>query len=254
MSDPEVAMPEPAAAAAAETAEMPTSDEALLSPESEAAQEPVERIAQTQEALSRLVELAASYAHPFRRDVQRVEYVFDPQGIDPENGQPGAVVEKNIPVQTGAPGLQTIDLRTYAGGDESAVYHLSLSFLPPSADQPAASTALMLSGEWPLGLAPNLSGNAHAAQASGRRIQDFMYSPGASSVPVREADFSYLAWYRPVGGERSYNATQPQMDIILKLLADAHVMNGHEKGPKLAELVPEVAALAPQVAVSAEAA
>lgn len=218
-----------------------TSTEKILAPEDEAAPESAERIQAAEAALQKLVNAAKNDAHPFKRKIVKVEYVHDPNTIDPENGRMGAIVSRNVEVPSGDEALKTIDLRTYPSADTDEAYFLSVSF-PEVAD--GAPRTIMLSIESPIDLGFRFD-LVDAARAGvfplGRRLQDFLYTPGASAVPVRQADFSYALNYRPIGDQTTFEATQGHMDVMYGLLADAHV--GDRSGAKVVDLVPEFADL-----------
>ena len=208
----------------------------IQSPEVAEQSPSAERITEIQTALGRLYSEASDYSQPFSRDIRRVENQFDPDGIDPENGHKGLIIEKNIDVDTGDPSLRTIQLRTFVGEDDSSAYRMSLSYKPN--EDGSVPTEFMLSGEWPLSTEIPITNNPIKAQAQGRRFQDFMFSTGATDVPVRQADFTFVAWYRPIGQEQRFDVTREYMDQVLKIVADATVMDGKKKGPTVRELVP----------------
>lgn len=220
--------------------------ETILAPEDESAPESPERIAETKSALDALVEQAKEFARPFNRDIERVEHIFDPNAVDPENGMMGAVVEKRIKVITSDEQLKTIQLRTFPDPNSDAAYHLSVSFLPDADGLPGGS-AIMFSIESPadLGFRFGLNDATRSGlDVQGRRIQDYLYSNGTDKIPVRQADFSLGYNYRPVGAETAYEAKSGEMDVLLGILAEANVMSGNEKGPKTKDLVPALGKLA----------
>ena len=208
----------------------------IQSPEVAEQSPSAERIAEIQTALGRLYSEASDHSQPFERDIRRVEHVFNPDGVDPENGRLGEFIERNIDVDTGDPSLRTIQLRTFVGEDDSSAYRMSLIYKPN--EDGSMPAEFMLSGEWPLDTGTPLTDNLIQAQAQGRRFQDFMFTAGAENVPVRQADFTFVAWYRPVGGEKRFDVTSEYMDQVLKIVADATVMDGKKKGPTVRELVP----------------
>lgn len=211
----------------------PTPTEAPTAP----ALEPQERIARTKKSLDQLATQAAGSSHAFDRN------------IETETGGRGVSGYETWWTTLPQPNdkLRSIDLRTYPDPNLDAAYVMSLSYSPDANGTPVANTPLMLSIESPRALAPfslNLEGAVAAGVSpKGVRIQDFLYHNDATTVPVREADFTHVFSYRADGHRSSYDATKPQMDVMLGLLADAHVMNGKEKGPKAVTLVPDLKTL-----------
>jgi len=198
--------------------------------EQEASPESVERIAQTMVVLTGLVEQAKEHSHPFRRNIVR------PVGDGYWH-----------PVESPQAGLRSIDLRTYTGPDSDEAFHLTLSY-----DEANPDDMLMLSLESPV--TPANPYQFMEAAGAGvipvcRRFQDFLYSSGADTVPVQEADYSYVYDYRPMGHAARYDATKEYMDTILGLLKNATVVEQAPRGlpnkriARVDELMPEVSAL-----------
>lgn len=254
MSEP---VPPPEPIAEATTSDAPPTPEQeghpvseLLAPVDPASPESGDRITATNAALDSLKEAAKGSAHPFRRNIEKVQYVPDTRS---QAAGTGLLVEQRVPVETGDERLHTIDLRTFPDENSTAAYHMSLSFMPDGEQAGQQSSQLMLSIESPvdLGWRFGITDRAKAGEAGiipqGRRIQDYLYVDGAEEVPVRQADFSHVYSYRLVGEESSHSATRGEMDVLLGILADSHVMQPDgQKGPKAAELAPQLKDLVSQ--------
>lgn len=199
--------------------------------ELESSPESAERIAKTLSVLSKLVEEAKDHSRPFSRNIVK------PAGDDYWR-----------PVESPQAGLRSIDLRTYTGPDSDEAFHLTLSY-----DEANPADQLMLSLESPVDISLGDFGLAGASAAGvrpqGRRFQDFLYSAGAESVPVQEADYTYVYDYRPSGHSARYEATREYMDTILGILKNATVVERTPRGQsdkkvaRIHDLVPEVAEL-----------
>lgn len=198
--------------------------------EQESLPESPERIAKTLSVLSKLVESAKDHSHPFRRNIVR------PVGDGYWH-----------PVESPQAGLRSIYLRTYTGPDSDEAFHLTLSY-----DEANPDDMLMLSLESPITPAnPYLFVEAAGAGVIPvcRRFQDFLYSSGSDTVPVQEADYSYVYDYRPMGHSARYDATKEYMDTILGLLKNATVVEQAPRGlpnkriARVDELIPEVSVL-----------
>jgi hypothetical protein len=187
----------------------PTSEGGTI--EKDSVPESPERVAATTAALAKLVEAASSYAHGHDRAGDNVD-------------------------------LKQIDLRAFTDESEASAYHVNLGFQESQPDD-----QLMLTLETPTASGGSpwkyLEAAGAGVNVQERKIQDFLYRKGESTVPVREHDFSFVYDYRPIGGARNYEAPKPQIDQLIGFLKDAHVMNGKEKGPKVVDLVPELAEL-----------
>ncbi len=226
--------------------------ETIADPEAEVKPESPERAQATKVALDKLVEAAKESAHPFNRPMSRIVYKFDPKAIDPENGHQGHIVGSFEDIEPVHKDLRSIDLRTYPDQESDAAYVLTLSFPGGDlggVDGESQPKQLMLSLESPRDI--NLWSRfdlteemSYGVTPQGRRMQDFLYVDGATTVPVRETDLLYAGTYRPDGHAATYDATTPQMDVILKILANANIND--REGAKVTDLVPELADLVEQ--------
>jgi hypothetical protein len=185
-----------------------------LSPESDKTPESAERIEKTRAALEKLVGTAGEYAHRHDRA---------------GNNNDLAQIDLRVPVEGGS------------------AYHLAVGF-----QRSNPGDNIMLSLETPTGEGGNpwrhLGAGAAGIRVQERKIQDFLYRQNGQSVPVRDQDFSYVYDYRPMGGAENYDAPKPQIDQLLGYLEYAKVVrtntgNTVTEGPRVVELVPEIAEL-----------
>ena len=181
-------------------------------PEADKTPESPERIEKTRAALEKLIGAAGEYAH-------RHDRAGDNEDL--------AQIDLRVPVEGGG------------------AYHLAVGFLRSN-----PGDNLMLSLETPGGGSSNPWANLTdvGTYADRRKIQDFLYRQDASTVPVRDADFTYIYDYRPAGGTQNYDAPKPQIDQLLGFLEYAKVVtvtpgNKVQEGPSVVELVPEIAEL-----------
>ncbi|MBW4061060.1 hypothetical protein HJC99_00605 [Candidatus Saccharibacteria bacterium] len=204
-----------AAAPTGAKAELPA-DLRPITPEADKTPESAERIEKVRAALAEIVAQAADMSRPHPR-------------------------------AEGNASLRQIDLLTYVGEDKA--YRLGLGYSTDSLDD-----NFMLTLETPNSRPAWDRGDVVAlgeagVSVEGRKIQDFLYVKGATAVPVREVDFTYVYDYRPTGSSYNYDAAKPQVDQLLGFLVGANVATKDNrtgsfvKGAKLVEMVPAVAEL-----------
>lgn len=202
-----------------------------------------ERIEATRAALVRLVEGSKDVSRPFDRNV--VNNVGD---IDRRaNGGRGDIVDKTVPVDTGMEGMKQIDVRTYV--EEGVAYHLTVVFNP---DNPDGSILLSIKSPAPINPYRHIGVGAAGVNPHNYRFQDFLYAPGASEVPVHEADYSFVYDYRPLGHDVTFSAERGQVTQLLQLLRDGTVVKGAGANSRGVEPVANVRDLAPELVELAE--
>lgn len=192
-------------------------------------------------ALSAMLEAAksADAMTPWRRNIHKTVGDFDPLAVDPENGNTGHIVDKNIPIAD-PEDFKTSKWRTYVDGDKVSAYEWNVS------EGPKREKIVTL--ETPLDIGPG-NFEVHLAKARtgidivGRRIQDFILSD-EGKVLVRTADFTKGGTgYRVTGPETKGEATVEQVTFIRDNLSQAELITNNEGGePIIASTV------APQLA------
>ncbi len=177
---------------------------------------------------------------PLNRKIYAVENFHDPQAVDPENGNIGAIVERKkwIPQPEG---VQTTEWRDYTEDGKSA-YRWSVSFAGEASNP--TSTMVTLESGAPYNPMADFNLNLGAGIIPiGRRIEDYVFNEDGS-VDVRTADYTVVGGeYRIASPTYRTKATEEQVAFLRASLGGAELLNtsGKRTGVTADEVAPDLA-------------